>query len=104
VPDPVEALKKSNAALSPKDAALVTSTTTSLPATAASRPLPVTVSTPSDKDAATTPWPERRRFSQSRVPMRPLAPATVIFISASSVASSWIPSTMTGKPRAFHRT
>jgi hypothetical protein len=100
----VDVLKKSNAELSPNDAALVTSMTISFPAIAASRPLPVTVSTPRDKDVALTSWPARRTFAVSCVPTTPLAPATMIFISTPSLS---LPnargSTMTVKLETFHR-
>jgi hypothetical protein len=72
--------KNSITALSSKDGELVTSTTTSAPDKAPSRPSPVKLFTPVDGAAAKTSCPPALSFAPSLRPMRPVPPMITTFM------------------------
>jgi hypothetical protein len=68
------------AAACASDGLLAASTMDSTPASASSRPAPVTTSTPLERDIATTSCPASSSRSTTCRPTRPVAPATAIFM------------------------
>jgi hypothetical protein len=76
----VDFVKNSITGSSSNDGELTTSTSAPAPLSASPRPSPVSTSTPDARDAATTSWLSAVRRSTTFVPIRPLAPITVIFM------------------------
>src|SRR3954452_14811254 len=74
-----EAVKNAVASAWSGEGPVAVSTIVSTPVRAWLSPSPVTTSTPSERDIATTSWPRDSRISTSGRPTRPVAPATAIF-------------------------
>src|SRR5690348_13965291 len=88
----VAVVKNSLAGPCSGDGPVVTSMTTSTPASAAARPSPVITSTPFERDIRTTSCPPPRSTSTTCRPTRPVAPATAI------LAMSYLPRRLNRHP------